>query len=508
MDETRPTRTQSRSPNDQPKDGRPDDRAAQRRPESDRPPVKPGAPGREEQRDDRGREKENPDAIGRMEEEGREEELPKDLPKVPTLRIVIIVAVLVVLLIGLFLAGYIPHRRQVARLEQKSKAVQDAKPAVEILQARRSGGDFRLQLPGNAIPLQQTSIYPRANGYLKKLYADIGDHVRAGELLAEIDTPEIDAQYAAAKANITQADANLLRAQKDHDLAEVTLQRYQGFFKDGGVTQQQLDQTKNGFNQAASALKGASAALESARAEEKRLSALVGFEKIFAPFDGVVAVRNFDVGALFNPSNTTPAQQIFEIDRTDILRVFVNVPQVYATEIQLGHAATFSVRNYTGHPFSGTVTRTAGAIDPRTRTLRMQIDFPNTDGKLLSGMYGQVTIEAPRQTPQLIVPTSALIFNAEGLRVAVVDGQHKIHFKTIVVGRDFGTEVEVLDGLTGDEQIVANPGERLAENVEVTTSPAPQDAKAAQSGGRNAQDAPGSPDKNKSGQTGKGAQSP
>jgi RND family efflux transporter MFP subunit len=414
-----------------------------------------------------------PDAIGRGEEEGRPDDLPKDLPKIPTGRIILVAILFLVLVIALFLAGYIPHHRANTKLAQRSAAIQTAKPIVEVAAPKRSDAAVALELPGDALPLQQASLYARSNGYLSKLYVDIGDHVTKGELLAEISAPEVDAQLAASRAALQQAEATEARAETDYNLANSTLQRYQGFFKSGGVTQQQLDERQTTFDQARANLKVAQAAVASAKADVQRLETLQGYEKVFAPFPGTITYRPYDVGALLNPASTGPGLELFDIARTDILRVFVNVPQNYATDVRTGQAGQLLVRNYPGQPFNGMVVRTAGAVDLRTRTLRIEVDFPNDNGRLLANIYGTVKLNVPRQTPQIIIPSSALIFDASGLRVAVLDEQKRIHFKKITVGRDFGTTVEVVEGLTGSEQVVANPGEKLAENVEVEVHPAP-----------------------------------
>jgi RND family efflux transporter MFP subunit len=454
---------------------------------------RPPDPGEERRRGKGGDDanKGDPDALGRMEEEGRPEGIPRDLKEASPWRVIIIAAVLLLLLIGLFLAGYIPHRVRLAKLQQQSAAVQNALPAVEVVLPQRSSASVRLDLPGNALPMQQTSIYPRANGYLQAFYVDIGDHVKQGQLIADIATPEIDAQLAGARANVQVAQANLFKAQTSYELADVTVKRYKGLFETGGVTQQQLDEQQNGYDSAKSALESAKGQLQSSQAQVQRLAALVGFEKIVAPFNGIITTRNFDIGALLNPANIGSNQQLFDVQRTDILRVFVSVPQVYSTGIHIGDAAKFAVRNYPGRMFDGRVARTAGALDPRTRTLLLEVDFPNPDGTLLAGMYGNVLLTIPRPTSQLIIPTSALVFNAKGLRVAVVDANKKVRFQNITVGRDFGTEVEVTSGLTGQEQIVANPGERLADGVQVNSRPAPDQGKQDQGGGRNGQDVAG-----------------
>jgi RND family efflux transporter MFP subunit len=418
-------------------------------------------------------EQQKPDAFGRGEEESHPDEIPKDLPEVPTGRIILLAVIFLILIAVLFVVGYIPHHRANVKLQQQSAAMQNAKPIVEVAKPKLSDAAVDLELPGDALALQQTSLYPRANGYLNKLYVDIGDRVKDGQLLAEIAAPEVDAQLAAAHAALQQAQANEARAQTDYGLAKATLDRYQGFFKSGGVTQQDLDVRQTNFNQADANLKASTASVASAKAEIQRLSSLQGYEKVYAPFPGTITYRPYDVGALLNPASTGPGLELFDIARTDILRVFVNVPQDYSTEIRTGQPAQFLVRNYAGDPFTGTVARTAGAIDLRTRTLRIEIDFPNGDGRLFAGMYGTIKINVPRRTPQIIIPSSALVFDASGLRVAVIDDQHRAHFKTVVVGRDFGTTVEVAQGLSASDQVVDNPGEKIADNVEVEIHSAP-----------------------------------
>jgi len=216
-------------------------------------------------------------------------------------------------------------------------------------------------------------------------------------------------------------------------------------------------------------LEAGKASLAVADAEVKRLTVLQGFERVVAPFAGTITARNYDVGALLAPTNTGDGRELYRLDRTDSLRVFVSVPQAYATGVNIGENAFVTVRNYQGREFAGKVTRSAGAVDPATRTLRFQVDVPNADAKLYAGMYGEVRLPVAAERPTLTVPTSALVFGAEGTFVWVVEGD-RAHKKSVVVGRDFGTELEITSGLSATDDVVKNPGERLVEGMTVRVS--------------------------------------
>ena len=299
--------------------------------------------------------------------------------------------------------------------------------------------------------------------------------------MAVIETPEVDAQLAQSKANVEQAEANVVKAQAALDLAKTTLERYLDAQKNspGSVTQEDVDTQKSNYENAVAALKQSQAGVTQAKANVQQEQVTVDFEKVYAPFSGTVTARNYDVGALLSPTNTAAGQEIFDLAQTDTVRVFVNVPQVYANNITMNQPATLFVRNFPNVPFTGRVTYTAGAIDPNTRTLRVQIDFDNRDGRLYAGAYGQVHLPVTPKKGVMVIKTSALIFNSEKQHVAVLDGQDKVHFKDVTVGRDFGTEIEVTGGLDPTDHVVDNPGERVADGAEVTAQKAPEDKKAA-----------------------------
>ncbi|HSV13236.1 MAG TPA: efflux RND transporter periplasmic adaptor subunit [Tepidisphaeraceae bacterium] len=398
------------------------------------------------------------------------EEIPKNLPRPSNATVIVVLGVFVLLLVALFFVGYIPHRHRVAEADADAAERASGVPVVQVELPKKSAPTSDLLLPCDIRANQETAIYPRSSGYLKKWYVDIQDKVQAGQLLAEIDAPEVDAQLAQSRAQLEQSKANVVRANSDLDLAQKNLDRFEEANKNspGSVTQQQLDQMRAAVENTRSALEQAKASVASSDADVQRLSVLQNFERVTAPFAGIITSRNYDVGALLNPSDTGAGRQMFSIAQIDALRVFVNVPQAESTEVKVGQPVFLKVRNYPDREFAGEVARTAGSIDPATRTMTVELHFPNKDLALVPGMYGQVRLPLHEAAPTLTIPTSALVFNADGLRADVVrDG--KIHEQKLQVGRDFGTEIEVSSGLSDQDEVVTNPGEKLSEGVEVKT---------------------------------------
>lgn len=394
-----------------------------------------------------------------------EQLIPTDLPKPGNITIAIVAVVFVLLLAALFVIGWIPHHHRAEEARADAQERQTGVPVVTIARPKSSAATKDVVLPADVRPNQETAIFPRASGYLKTLKVDLGDRVEAGQLMAEIDTPEVDAQLAESKATLEQSKAAVGKAAEDMDLAKRTFERFQDLVNrdTGGVTQQELDEKRSAYNQSVASVNAAKATVVANEAAVQRLTVLQGFEKVTAPFAGIVSARNFDVGALLSNNGN---KELFRIVQSDPMRVFVNVPQTYATQVRNGNPAHLTVRNYPGRKFEGTVARWAGAIDPNTRTLPVELHFPNPDGALVAGMYGEVRLGVTEDQPLLTIPTSALVFNAEGLRVAVVtDG--KTHFKPINVGRDLGTEIEITSGLSADDQVVTNPGTRIGEGSPV-----------------------------------------
>jgi RND family efflux transporter MFP subunit len=314
-----------------------------------------------------------------------------------------------------------------------------------------------VSLPGTVQAYTDAAIFARTTGYLKKRYADIGSHVRAGQMLAEIDTPELDQQ-------LMQARADLATAQANEKLAKTTADRYTDLMKTDSVSRQDLDNATGNYEakQAATASSGANV---------KRLEELQKFKTIYAPFDGVITARNTDIGALIGSGAT--AKELFHIASMERLRIFVSVPQLYARSARPDTPADIAVQELPGQKFEGRVARTAQAIDPASRTLLIEIDLDNPKGTILPGSFAQVHLRLPTSGTTFRLPVNTLIFRSEGLRVATVkDGV--VSLVAITLGRDFGSTVEVVTGLTGAEAVVVNPPDSLAEGQRVTVAPEAQ----------------------------------
>jgi len=393
------------------------------------------------------------------------EALPTNLPRIGIGGVLLMGLIFVMLLAGLFLLGYRPYKVLRAQVLADAADAGNGKPVVRTMIPTRQARTTELVLPADIQAYQETAIYPRANGYLKRFLVDIGDSVKEGQLLAEIETPEIDAQLNRARAAVQQALANIEKAKMDLNLAETTWKRYETVGA-GGISQQELDEKRTELDQAEAGLNVERANHVAAQAEVQRLEALTSFKQVTAPFAGTISTRNFDIGALLSPGNTGANRELFQISRTDTLRVFTKVPQSHATLIEDGQPVELTIRNYPGRSFEGKVSRSAGSLDPSTRTLRVQVDVANSDNALYAGMYGQLKFHITQNRPPLLVPSGALVYNSDGLSLALLrDG--KARFQKIAVGRDFGTEIEVLEGLSDADVIITNPGQSVREGVEV-----------------------------------------
>jgi RND family efflux transporter MFP subunit len=380
----------------------------------------------------------------------------RELPRIQRRSLTLIVVIGLGVLIAAFVVGFTIRHRRIVYRENMAKAQRDQPPVVTVVQPHSTQKTFDLTLPADVRAWATTSLYARTNGYLASWTADINDEVKPGQVLAVIAAPDTDAELEQAQAAVNQQQT----AQR---LAKLTDERFRGLIAIQGVTQQQLDQNRASLDQA-------NANVRAAEANADRLKALVGFEKIVAPFPGVVTARNYDVGALITATNIGAGQELFDLAEVDKLRVFVSVPQPYVELIKFGQPVTLTLeRNFPGHKFTGVVARSTGSVDPVTRTLRTELDFDNRDPqfKIYPGMYGMAIFSIHRAEPVLTVPTSALLFEAEGKEVAVVTPQNKVHFMPIVPGSDFGTEIEAISGLKGDERIIANPGEEIVEGLVV-----------------------------------------
>ena len=318
-------------------------------------------------------------------------------------------------------------------------------PTVAVVKPQLGAPLEEIVLPGNMQAFTDSPIYARTNGYLKKWYVDIGTHVRAGQLLAEIDTPELDHQLQQARADLATADANAR-------LAQTTADRYRDLIKSDSVSQQDLDNANGN-------LAARLAATESARANVKRLEELQKFKTIYAPFEGVITARNTDIGALID--SVSNAKELFHITATHVLRVFVNVPEVYSRLARPGMNAELTLKEFPGRRFTATLARTAQAIDVASRTLLAEFDVDNAKGELLSGSYAEVHLKLPGETTTFRLPVNALMFRSEGLRVATIDAAGRVALAQVTLGRDFGSTVEVVAGITGSERVIVNPPDSL-----------------------------------------------
>lgn len=387
------------------------------------------------------------------------------------------------ILVVLFAFGFVPRLHRNAELKADAAAATEGAAPVTLITPRLAKATTSVSLPGTLRPWREVSIYARTTGYLKKWYADISNHVEAGQLLAEIDAPEVDHQLLEAKSNLQQMKAAKAKAEADLTLARNTADRFQKLTgrasEQGGagpidsVTQQELDEKRAARDAAESSVEAAIANIEAAEANVKRLADMQSFEKIIAPFDGVITSRPYDNGAFISAGGVGGVREIYRIAQNDTLRAFVNVPQSIALSIEKGQDVSIEAKERTGRKFVGKVMGTTNYLDPATRSLLTEIKLPNPDAALLPGMYVQATFTVTREHPPLVIPSSSLIITPEGARVAVVKGDHIAHYQPVELGLDFGKEVEVLSGLTASDRIVTNPGERLADGVQVKELPSP-----------------------------------
>src|SRR5271163_2107376 len=339
-----------------------------------------------------------------------------------------------------------------------------AVPTVSVVHPTPEPGQEDLVLPSTTQAYVESPIYARTNGYLKKWYHDIGSRVQKGELLADIDTPEIDQQLSQARADLNTSKAN-------EDLSKITAARYQELIKTDGVSKQEVDNAVGDYA-------AKKATTQSAEANVRRLEELESFKHVYAPFSGVITRRNVDIGNLINAGNGGSAQQLFYLSQIDPIRVYVNVPELYAPAIHAGLGAYIVLTQFPGRRFAGKVVRTANAIDQASRTLLTEVDVPNKTGELLPGGYAEVHLEVKVTGARLQVPVNALLFRAEGLRAVTVDADHKTHLAPLQIGRDYGTTLEVLQGLSAQDWIVVNPADSLDEGQHVNVKELPQPAAA------------------------------
>ena len=374
------------------------------------------------------------------------------------LRAALVVIVLILVAGGLAALGILPRLK--ARDALRKETDELAAPTVTVVKPERAAPAEEVVLPGNIQAYVDAPIYARTNGYLKSWYFDIGAHVKRGQLLAEIESPEVDRQLQQARADLGTGQANL-------HLAQITANRYTKLLTTGSVSQQDTD---NAVQSVAAQL----SSVKAAQANVARLQQMVSFEKIYAPFDGVITARNTDVGQLIDSgSSGGPARELFHIQAMDRLRVYVSVPQIYTYVAVPGIKADLTFTELPGRRFTGTLVRTADALDPATRTLLVEVDVPNPAYLLRPGAYTEVHFKLRARASTLLLPVTALIFRAEGLRVATIKDGNRAALVPIGLGRDFGEKVEVVSGLSADETVIATPPDSLidGEVVRVVNSP-------------------------------------
>ncbi|HEV3259763.1 MAG TPA: efflux RND transporter periplasmic adaptor subunit, partial [Gemmataceae bacterium] len=346
---------------------------------------------------------------------------------------------------GALVAATLPRLQHEKELNTAAAAVASSPPRVSVVTARPAPATSQHVLPGNAQAFREAALYARTTGYLKRWLVDIGDRVREGELIAEISAPDIDDQLAQARSNLGLAKANLLVSQANLALAKVTLSRD---VRAGiGTAAQTIDQDDAQVKTSAAQVESAKASIQANQATVQQFADLQSFQKIIAPFPGVITARNVDPGALIIADNPTGLRELFHVMQTDPLRVFVNVPQVYATKIVPGQDAAAYLEQEPLKQFAGKVTRTANALDPNTRTLLTEVDLPNPHDELRPGMYLQVKFTAVRGVSAVMIPTAALVIRNDGALVPVLDQQNRVHYRKVERGRDYGAEVEILTGL-------------------------------------------------------------
>ena len=348
-------------------------------------------------------------------------------------------------------SGVWPRLQARATLDRETQEM--ALPAVAVVRPKRLAPSQEVILPANVQAFIDAPIYARTTGYLRKWHVDIGAHVRAGQLLAEIETPEVDQQLRQARADLATAEANV-------HLAQITADRYAGLLKTDSVSKQEADNAESDYA-------AKKAIVQSGEANVKRLEDLQSFERVYAPFDGVITARNTDIGALIDPGSGGGVRtELFHISQPGKLRVYVNVPEAYSQAAKPGLEADLSLAEFPNRRFKGTLVRTANAIDLNTRTLLVEISVDNPSGELLTGAYAQVHLKLPTPQSSLIVPVDTLMFRAEGLRVVVVQND-QAELRPITIGHDFGAEVEVVSGLTGDETVIVNPPDSIESGQKV-----------------------------------------
>jgi RND family efflux transporter MFP subunit len=411
----------------------------------------------------------------------RSEGSTASMPSVPwhpsRVTILGLVAGFAILVAIAFLAGYVPLQQRETTLRAEADAQQKQLPRVAVIRLEHGPAQNRITLPGTMQALTEAPILARVDGYLKRRLVDIGDRVQAGQILAEIDAPELDQQIDQAEAAleqtqaaVEQAQANLVQGRANRDLARITAERLTTLTDRGIVAQQDRDQAQAqlaaqdaGVQAAEKAISAQRSNLAAARANLVRLQTVAAYRLVKAPFDGAITLRNVDVGALVSTGNTL----LYRIAQTGKLRAYVNVPQSSVAAVHVGQDAALTISDFPGRIFRGTVTRTARALDAATRTMLVEVNVPNPDGTLFPGTYTDVELSGVRANPPIVVPAAAIVFRSDGAQLAVVQPDGIIHLQKVVVGRDYGDRLEILQGVQEGTTIVAVADDSAREGATI-----------------------------------------
>jgi RND family efflux transporter MFP subunit len=393
------------------------------------------------------------------------------------LTITALVLAFLVLFAGAFFAGYIPLQKRETTVRAEAEERERSLPRMNVMRVGRAPNMNQLRLPGTMQAITEAPILARADGYLKRRLVDIGDRVKAGQVLAEIDAPELDQQIRQAEAAVEQAQAAFEQAQAsleqgkaNRDLARITADRWKQMNERGIAPQQDTDQyqaqltAQNANVQALEkSVQAQRSSVAAAKANLARLQEIQGYRQVKAPFDGMITLRNVDVGALVSTGNTL----LYRIAQTQKLRTYVNVPQANANSVRVAQPAVVTVSNFPGRSFNGTVTRTANALDPTSRTMLVEIEVPNADGALFPGTYAEVELTGAHPNPPLVVPATAIIFRNDGAQVAVTQSDGTVHLQKVEVGRDYGDRVEILQGVSEGATILSAPGDAARDGAKI-----------------------------------------
>jgi RND family efflux transporter MFP subunit len=384
-----------------------------------------------------------------------------------------------------FLAGYLPLQQREATLRAEADAQERGLPRLAVIRVGRGKDRNEIKLPGTMQALTEAPILARTDGYLKRRLVDIGDRVRSGQVVAEIDAPEVDQQIHQAEASVGQAEAatdqaqaNLEQGKANRELARITAERTKMLtargispLQEGDQSQAQLSAQDANVRALEKAILAQRSNLVAGKANLARLQELQGYRLVKAPFDGVITLRNVDVGALVSTGSTL----LYRLAQIGTLRTYINVPQSQVNSVRAGQAAALTVSHFPGRSFRGIVARTANALDPATRTMLVEVDVPNADGALFPGTYAEVDLSGAQVNAPLVVPAAALVFRTDGAQVAVVQADQTVHLQKITVGRDYGDRVEILQGLTEGATILAAPGDAAREGARIV--PVTRDAR-------------------------------